>query len=323
MKILLTGAFGNIGTSTLEELLKRGHRITCFDMKTKSNEKVARSLCGNAEVLWGDLRVHEDVAAAVWDQDVVVHLAFVIPTLSATGVSSEAEPEWARAINVDGTRNLIDEMKAQPLPPKFLFSSSLHVYGKTQDQPPPRTISDQPQPVEHYAKHKLECERLIKESGLEWTIFRLGASLPVRLVLDPAMFEVPLDNRIEFVHRKDVGLAIANALESDEVWGKTWLIGGGSRCQLYQRELVASVLDAVGVGMLPEEAFAKEPYPTDWLDTFESQNVLAFQRRTLQDYVQEVRSKVGFKRHLIRLFRPLVRTWLLSKSTAWGNRNAQ
>jgi UDP-glucose 4-epimerase len=322
MKVLLTGAFGNIGTSALEELLKRGHQVTCFDMKTKANEKAAQSLPANAEVFWGDLRVHEDVAAAVWDQDVAVHLAFVIPNLSATGVSSEDDPEWARAINVGGTRNLIEEMEAQPLPPRLLFSSSLHVYGRTQDQPPPRTIHDQPQPVEHYAKHKVECEKLIKESRLEWTIFRLGAALPVRLVLDPGMFEVALDNRIEFVHREDVGLAITNALESDEVWGKTWLIGGGSRCQLYQRELVASVLDAVGVGMLPEEAFTKEPYPTDWLDTSESQNVLAFQRRTLQDYIHEIRAKLGFRRHLIRLFRPIIRTWLLSKSAVWEDRNA-
>jgi len=161
---------------------------------------------------------------------------------------------------------------------------------------------------------------LIKDSRLEWTIFRLGASLPVRLVLDPGMFEVPLNNRIEFVHRKDVGVAIANALESDEVWGKTWLIGGGSSCQLYQRELVASVLDAVGVGMLPEEAFPDEPYPTDWLDTIESQEILEFQRHTLDDYVQELKARLGFRRHLIRFFRPIIRASLLSKSTAWGNR---
>jgi UDP-glucose 4-epimerase len=321
MNILLTGAFGNIGTSTLEELLKRGHHVTCFDVKTKSNLRAAQNLDGNAEVFWGDLRVHEDIAAAVWDQDAVIHLAFVIPRLSATGISSEDDPHWARTINVGGTRNLIKEMKAQPHPPKLLFSSSLHVYGKTQHQPPPRNIHEKPQPIEHYAKHKVECENLIKDSGLIWSIFRLGASLPVRLVLDPGMFEVPLNNRIEFVHRKDVGFAIANALECEKAWGRTWLIGGGPSCQLYQHELVSSVLDAVGVGMLPEEAFPVEPYPTDWLDTIESQEILEFQRLTLQDYIQELRAKLGFRRHLIRFFRPIIRAWLLNKSTAWGNRN--
>ena len=184
---------------------------------------------------------------------------------------------------------------------------------------PPRrfrisTVDDIPQPIEEYAKHKVECEHLVKESGLTWTIFRLAAALPVRLVLDPDMFDVPLGNRIEFVHTRDVGLAIANGLENDRVWGGTWLIGGGPACQLYQRDIVGGVLDAVGMGMLPEEAFTDVPYPTDWLDTVESQEVLQFQRRTLDDYIEEVKDLLGFRRHLIVAFRPLIRRWLLSKS---------
>ena len=321
MKVLLTGAFGNIGSSVLEELLSRGHQVTCFDIKTKDNAKIAQQFEAAADIVWGDLRNKRDIAAAVYSQEVVVHLAFVIPKLSATGVSSEDNPEFAKSINIDGTRNLLEVMKGQSRPPKILFTSSLHVYGKTQDQPPPRKVDDIPDPVEHYAKHKIECEQMVQGSGLEWAIFRLGASLPVRLVLDPAMFDVPLDNRIEFIHRKDVGTAIANALQCDQVWGKTWLIGGGARCQLYQRDLVTAVLEAVGVGMLPEDAFTKEPYPTDWLDTTESQSVLMFQRRTLQDYIQDVTSLIGFRRHLISLFRPIIRAWLLSKSTAWAIRS--
>ena len=320
MRVLLTGAFGNIGTVTLEELVKRGHRVRCFDLKTRSNERAARRLRGNVEVVWGDLCRPEDVAAAARDQEAVVHLAFVLPRLSATGVGSEDDPDWARRVNVGGTRHLLEALKAQPRPARILFASSLHVYGRTQDQPPPRTVSDPPRPVEHYARHKVECEQLVKGSGLVWAIFRLGAALPVRLVLDPGMFEVPLGNRIEFVHPRDVGLAIANGLESDLVWGKIWLIGGGPRCQLYQRELVETVLEAVGVGMLPEKAFATEPFSTDWLDTAESQKVLDFQRRTLQDYVRDVVSSLGFRRHLIRLCRPIIRAWLLGKSSTLATR---
>ena len=166
MKVLLTGAFGNIGASTLEELVQRGHQVRCFDVKTAANKRTARRLQGKAEVFWGDLRSPQDVAAAVKGQDVVVHLAFVIPTLSATGVSSEDDPEWARAINVGGTANLLKALRAQPAPPKMLFTSSLHIYGRTHDQPPPRTVDDPPQPIEQYAKHKVECEQMVRESGL-------------------------------------------------------------------------------------------------------------------------------------------------------------
>jgi nucleoside-diphosphate-sugar epimerase len=315
MNILLTGAFGNIGVSTLDELIKRGHQVRCFDVKTKLNEKTAKKYRNRVEIVWGDLRNSVNITRAVTNQDVVVHLAFVIPRLSVTGVNSEDSPEWAEEVNVGGTRNLLTAIQAQPIPPKILFSSSLHIYGKTQDIPPPRKVQDVPQPIENYAIHKVLCEQMIKESGLMWTIFRLGAALPVRLILDPGMFDVPLDNRIEFVHSKDVAMAIANALENEQAWGQIWHIGGGTRCQHYQREIVESVLDAFGIGMLPECSFTQEPYPVDWLDTSESQKVLLFQRHTLQDYIQEVKEKLGILRIFIWLFKPIIRLWILSKST--------
>ncbi len=314
MNVLLTGAFGNVGTSTLEELIKQGHRVRCFDLKTKANEKKARRFKGQMEVVWGDLRRPDDVAASVRDQDVVIHLAFIIPKMSATGVESEARPDWAREINVGGTQNLLNAMKALSRPPKIIFASSYHVYGRTQNQPPPRTILDPVQPIEHYTHHKVECEQMVKASGLEWTILRLAATLPLAIKLDPGMFDVPLNNRMEYVHTRDVGLAMANGVSSEDVWGKTLLIGGGPRCQYYYREIVGRILDATGVGMLPEDAFGSTPFPTDWVDTTESQRLLKYQRRDLDDYIREMTALMGYRRYLIQACRPIVRYWLLRKS---------
>ena len=314
MNILLTGAFGNVGTSTLGELLKQGHRVRCFDLKTKTNEKAAQRIGDRAEVMWGDLRNPSDVAAAVQGQEVVAHLAFIIPKLSATGVESEKRPDWARAINVGGTQNVIEAMKAQPQPPKLVFASSLHVYGYTQDQPPPRTATDPVRPVEHYARHKVECEQMIRTSGLEWAILRFAAAMPISLKLDPGMFDVPLANRIEFVHTRDVGLAVANATSSPGVWGKLLLIGGGTRCQYYYREIVERLLTAAGVGMLPEAAFTTTPFATDWLDTAESQRMLHYQQRDLGDYIQDVVAALGYRRALTRAFRPVARYALVRQS---------
>jgi len=314
MRILLTGAFGNIGISALEKLIAQGHSVTCFDVKTKANQKAARRFGGRAEVIWGDLRSPEDVAAAVADQDVVVHLAFVIPKLSVTGVGCEDRPDWARGINVGGTQNLLQAMKVQPRPPQLIFSSSMHVYGNTQNQRPPRRVSDPVHGADHYTRHKVECERMVRQSGLRWAILRFAAAFPLSLRPDPGMFDVPLDNRMEFVHTRDVGLAIANAVSSDRVWGKTLHIGGGPRCQFYFREMAARLLETMGIGMLPEEAFAKEPFATDWLDTAESQRILQYQRNSFGDYVQELASMMGYRRFLVRLVRPIVRRWVLSKS---------
>jgi hypothetical protein len=66
--------------------------------------------------------------------------------------------------------------------------------------------------------------------------------------------------------------------------------------------------------MLPEEAFGATPFPTDWLDTAESQQLLQYQRHTLEDYVRDMRAELGARRHLIRLFRPLARYLLVKQS---------
>ena len=77
MKVLLTGAFGNIGHSTLIELIGRGYSVRCFDIPSRKNKRISRK--HNAGVVWGDLRDAEAVKKAVEGTDVVVHLG----TLSA------------------------------------------------------------------------------------------------------------------------------------------------------------------------------------------------------------------------------------------------
>ncbi len=321
MNVLITGAFGNIGQATIVSLLNHGHRVTAFDAPTPRNRRAARRFRRQIRVLWGDIRDPQAVEAAVKGQDVVVHLAFVIPNLSATGKGSETAPEWAYAVNVGGTRHLIAALQRQPHPPRLIFTSSLHIYGRTQHLPPPRRVTDPPNPAEHYSRHKVEAEALVQASGLEWTIFRLAAALPVTLILDPGMFDVPLDNRIEFVHRRDVATAIAHAVTHEAVWGRIFHIGGGPRCQYVYREVAERILTTVGVGMLPAEAFSQVPYPVDWLDTTESQRLLRYQQRTLEDYLTDLRLALGWRRAWVRAWRPLVR-WLLLRRSPHLDRQA-
>lgn len=321
MNVLLTGAFGNIGVSTLEALLARGHCVRCFDLDTPENRRAAQRYLqqhsDRVEMLWGDLRRQEDVARAVAGQEVVVHLAFLIPKLSATGHDSEEKPDLAWDVNVNGTQNLLNAIRKQPQRPRIVFASSYHVYGPPDETLPCRTSDDPVNPIEHYARHKVACEWLVKASGLDWAILRFAATFPLSLALDPYMFEIPLSNRMEYLHTRDAGVAAANAVASPEAWGQTWLIGGGPSCQLTYGQIVREVMGALGIGMLPASAFGSIPFGTDWLDTAESQRLLNYQQRTLADYAAELRDRLGWRRWPVCAARPLVRLWLLSRSPYW------
>lgn len=309
MHILLTGAFGNVGVSTLEALRGRGHAVRCFDVRTPVNEKLARAWAHSVEIVWGDLRNDADVARAVTGCDVVIHLAAIIPPLS------EKNPALARAVNVDGTLKLLACARAQAKPPRFIFASSVSVFGRAVPNGVVATVDMPVEPTDTYSGHKVECEAAVKSSGLDWTILRLCAVMPLKLgQMDPIMFEIGLDNAVEFVHTRDVGLAFANAAETPASRGKVLLIGGGKADQLRYREFYTRILDAMGVGMLPEAAFCDKPFYTPWVDTAESQALLKFQRYTLDDYLKEMRALVGWKRPLAVLFSPLVRRWMVSMS---------
>jgi len=313
LKVLITGAFGNVGIYTLKNLLARRHQVRVLELKNRKNLKILNDLqkkTGNdIDIIWGDITDHAVVKRAVSGQDIIIHQAFIIPDLS------EERPNWAWEVNVEGTRNLLRAAGDQEAGAKIIFTSSVSVFGKTQDQEPPRTATGQVKPTDNYSHHKVACEQLVKISGLDWTILRLGAVLsPSLCKIDPMLFSVPLGNRIELVHAADAGLALANAVDSESVWGKTLLIGGGKKCQMLQKDFISKVLDEVGLGMFPEYAFSSKPFYTDWMDTTESQQLLAYQEKDLDDFLVDIRRVLGIRRYLIKAVQPIVKYWILKKS---------
>lgn len=319
MKVLLTGAFGNVGKSTLDELLRQGHEVRCFDVRSKKNERAAAKYRGRIELSWGDVRRCEDVADAMQDREAVIHLAFMIPsTMSHSGKSCEDHPELAEAINVGGTRNVIAAAKSLARTPRLVFASSISVFGLTQDQPPPRTAADPVGAVDHYSRHKLACEKMVVESGLDWVILRFSAVLAVSVGMNPDMFDTALSNRIEFVHSSDVGLACANAVSSSEAAGKVLLIGGGPSCQMTYRDMIARAVGIFGLDMLPDQAFRPDYRYFDWYDTAESQRILDFQRHSFSDWLDDAKRHFAVTRRLARMFRPITRWYILRQSPYYG-----
>jgi nucleoside-diphosphate-sugar epimerase len=269
-------------------------------------------------VVWGDVRDPAAIHTAVSGQDVVVHLAAILPPVSAR------KPDLAFQVNVEGTRHVVQAATSQPRPPRLILASSVAVFGPSQHKPPPRTPADPVQATDDYSAHKIEAERLVATSGLQAAILRLGPVVPVAMpARDPrarlrSLFEIPLDTRMECVHARDVGQCLANAVGCEPVWGRTLLIGGGPSCRVRYRDLVDALLRAAGVGALPEQAFGHQPYYGDWMDTDESQRLLNYQRTSFAEHVGELRRSLRWRRRLTTTLRPLVRRAMLAQAASPG-----
>lgn len=318
MKVLITGAFGNVGQNAVEILIERGYSIRCFDLKNSKNVRIKNKLQrkGNFEVVWGDIRDSKMIRKIIQDVEFIIHLAAIIPPLAYE------IPKLAYDVNVKGSINLIKVAALMKRPPKFVYASSIAVHGNRMAHIPPTKVDDPLNPLENdnYAHHKIEVEKYLRKTKIPWTILRFGAITPYELgwTIPEILYEIPLDQRIEVVDSRDVALACVNALSADTI-GKTLLIGGGEGNQLYQRDFVSLILDAIGVGMLPEEAFKKaktldDYYHCDFMQTKEAEELLHFQRFTFKDFLRKFKRKVSFRRFIIILFRPIVRAIILSKS---------
>ena len=321
MKILLTGAFGNLGSNTLQTLLQRKkHEILCFDMQNPRNEKEMERLSeiGKFQTCWGDITDPDIVAQAVEGQECILHLAAIIPPLS------EQSPDLVHRVNVEGTHNVIEAAKRQEKPPKIVFTSSITVHGNRFSDPPPRRADEPPQPTDHYTHSKVASEKELMESGIGWTILRLGVAPQVDMrdrdisgSLE-SLFDIPLEQRMEFVHPADVATAIANSVEADTI-GKILYIGGGKNCQMTNRHFQTQMLQALGIGMVSEKAFRvpndeSDYWYTDFMDTEESQRLLNFQNHSFDQYIKELQRIYGWRRIFIKVLSPIVRHWMMKKS---------
>lgn len=317
MKVLVTGGLGNIGGNVIDELTNLHHEIVVFDKENKKTRKSHKKLSKkyNYTLHWGDITRAETITPALEGIDAIIHLAAILSPVS------ERIPEIAHKVNVEGTRNLVSEAKKANSDLHLVFSSSFAVYGPRMDHEPPIKVDDPFNLTDHYSHHKAECEKMITESSLKYTFIRFGAVLPLDVVsegVDPFAFEIPMDQRIHFIHHKDAARALTHAVDRKR-YNKIYLGGGGADCSLLQGDLLRRSLTATGMGMFPDKAFKKAKKPGDyiyfdWMDTEESERDLEFQQLTYEDYVNDLKEFLGYKRHFAKMFSPIVKYFILRKS---------
>jgi nucleoside-diphosphate-sugar epimerase len=88
MRIFVTGASGWIGSAVVPELLSAGHQVLGLARSDASATAVADM---GADVLRGDLYDTDILRAGALDSDGVIHLAFVVPSVSEAATRTDAK----------------------------------------------------------------------------------------------------------------------------------------------------------------------------------------------------------------------------------------
>lgn len=311
MRILVTGAFGGIGTEVIRQGLDRGYAVSVFELNNKRNQKIAGKFEGRvSNIFWGDLRNFSDVYHAVLNQDVVIHLGALIPPLS------EKNRELSNQVNIYGTQNIIQSITKNGNRTKLVFTSSMEIMKYFEDRVPPIKVTDPVEATSNYTAQKIECEKRLIDSGIHWVVCRLGAVINTELSagggslteMFDKVFELSLNSRIEGVWNIDAARALleaASLMHRDCLpGGKVFFIGGGSEkgWQLTVREFYTGIFNSIGFGMFNEKYFSAKPYNSDWLDTAEGQMLFDYQNHTFTEFQQAMRKKMGILGLIIRLF---------------------
>jgi nucleoside-diphosphate-sugar epimerase len=320
--VLVTGAFGLVGSETVRQLRADGRRVVATDLDVPANRAAAADLPADT-VRWADLTDPNAVAALLQavSPAAIIHLAAVIPP------ACYARPALARKVNVDATGFLLDGAAALPQPPRFVQASSVAAYGARSPHHVTGVLTaDTPlQPSDSYGAHKVEAEHLVRGSGLDWVVLRLGGVLTAEprldIDLDTIYFEasLPVDGRIQTVDVRDVARAFIAATTAPVV-GETLLIGGDDSHRLVQGDLAPSMAAAMGlVGGLPVGRKGNPDcdadwFGTDWMDTTRSVETLNFQRISWSQLLAEMAERMGWRRYPARLAAPLAHALLKRRS---------
>jgi len=221
--IALTGGTGFVGRAFVEAALEQGLQLRAL---TRSEQPEREG------ITWvrGDLADREALAELVHGAEAVVHIA---------GVINAPDPAGFEAGNVTGTLDLVEATVAEGVS-RFVHISSLS--------------AREPQ-LSAYGASKARGEKVVKASGLDWTIVRPPA---IYGPWDKEMFElfraarwgmvpVPKDGRASVIHVDDLARLLLALLPGGvEVNGRTFEPDDGKPEGWGNEELALAIGWAVG-----------------------------------------------------------------------------
>lgn len=213
MKILLTGGTGFVGAGVRRELKALGHDVRVL-LRPQSVGKIdARE---GIDVVVGDVLDSQACLRATTDCGAVVHMVGIRREIPQQGITYEAMHTEATYTVVDAARRTGVE--------RVVFMSSL---------------GTRPDAASGYHRTKAEAEKIVKESGMRWTIFRPSVIFGPGDEFHPLMADLVHRSIVPIIdggkaliqpvaHRNVVG-PVARTLTMPETQGKTYEIGGPER----------------------------------------------------------------------------------------------
>ena len=175
MKVLIIGGAGMVGRKLAERLARDGElagkavsSLTLYDVFPALPPPAAKL---PVKIATGDLPSTGEAERLMADRpDIIFHLAAI--------VSGEAELDFDKGyrINLDGTRLLLEAIRAAGNKPRLVFTSSIAVFGA----PFPEAIGDDffNTPLTSYGTQKNICELLISDYTRKGFLNGLSIRLP-------------------------------------------------------------------------------------------------------------------------------------------------
>ncbi|GAC1357024.1 MAG: NAD-dependent epimerase/dehydratase family protein [Polyangiales bacterium] len=242
MHVLVTGGSGFLGSHVAEQLARAGHSVRALVRKS-SDTKFLKLLPG-VELAYGAVEDKDAVARAIDGVDAIVHSA---------GLVKAKRPAEFAAINVDGTRNLLElALERRAAIKRFVFVSSLAAHGPSDDG---AAIAHdrEPRPVTEYGRSKLAAELLVRAAKDDLTVTTIRPPViygprdhEMFLMFDSvAKGFLPIPNgsqKLSIVAGEDAAAACVKALEVEHDSGRAYYLEDGA---VYTQPQMADVLEKV------------------------------------------------------------------------------
>jgi NADH dehydrogenase len=227
MRILVTGGTGFVGTYVVNRLLHAGHAVAVLARHpAKTQNRYSRPV----ETAVGDVLDPASLARAAAGREAVVHLV---------GIINEKGPQTFDRMHREAAAHVVAAARAAGAR-RYLHMSAM---GASPDSP------------SEYGRTKAAGEAVVRESGLDWTIFRPSivfgpgdgfVSLLAPIVrYNPGFIPVIGTGLTKFqpVSVYDVARVFAEALAKPETAGRVFEVGGPEVFTLDQiyREIAAAV----------------------------------------------------------------------------------